>query len=368
MKDFYEILGVSSDASTEEIRRAYRKKARELHPDHAGTDSEEAFKEVSVAYQTLSDPQKRQEYDLGGPARAFPGFGGSGFGFSDLFETMFGTMGAFGAGSGPTRGRPGRDNLVAVEVTLEDVVFGTQKQVLLNTAMSCSTCTGTGSAPGSSPELCSTCAGGGSQVRVQNTPLGQVRMAVPCGDCGGQGRKIVDACGECQGQGRIHASRTITVDIPAGVEEGTRIRLRGQGEAGAQGGSSGDLYVEIRVTDNKLFSRSGDDLHTTVSVPMSAAALGTTMTLDTFDGEKEVEIPAGTQPMTSIPLSGLGVGRLRRPGRGDLVVHVEVVVPRDLDEHSRDLLEQFAEHRREQRVKVANSAGFLGKLKDKLAL
>ncbi len=367
MKDFYEILGVSRDASSEEIRRAYRKKARELHPDYAGVESEEAFKEVSMAYETLSDPRKREQYDLGGtPGAGYPGFAGGSFGFSDLFESMFGAMGGFGAGSGPTRGRPGRDNLVGVEVDLKDVVFGTSKQVILDTALSCATCEGSGAAPGTSPVKCATCQGAGSVPRVQNTPLGQMRMAVPCQDCQGEGQTVAQVCVECHGEGRVHASRTVEVEIPAGVEEGTRIRMRGQGEAGTHGAAAGDLYVEVRVRPDTLFSRQGDDLHTSVTVPMTTAALGTVINLETFDGEQQVEVPAGTQPGTAIPLRGLGVGHLRTAGRGDLFVHVEVDVPKKLDDRSRALLEELAEHRGEGRnAPDGSDGGFFSKLKEK---
>lgn len=375
MKDYYELLGVSKDATTEEIRRAYRKKARVLHPDYAGPDSEEEFKQVSMAYEVLSDPKKRERYDLGGgpgmgngstgsPFGA--GFQGSGFGFQDIFETMFGGMGGFGAPA-PTRGRAGQDVLLAVEITLRDVVFGATKEVVVDSAMVCATCAGDGAAPGTSPVTCAECGGSGSVTRVQNTLLGQMRIAVECPACHGAGQTIPQPCPECRGEGRVQASRTVSVEIPAGVESGTRIRLKGQGQAGTKGAPAGDLYVEVRETPDPMFSRRGWDLNTSITVPMTTAALGTVFTLQTLDGERQVEIPAGTQPGEQIVLKNLGVTRLRGGGRGDLRVHVEVEVPKKLDPHSRELLEELAELRGESRVEPteANSGGFFSRLRGK---
>lgn len=370
MRDYYEVLGVSRTATIEEIRRSYRKKARELHPDYAGVQSEEAFKELSVAYETLSDPEKRQMYDLRGPAGmsgASSPFG-PGFGFTDIFEAMF-SGGAFG-GAQPsrTRGRPGRDTKVAVEVTLEDVVFGTEKQVVLDTAMVCATCEGSCCAPGTSPVTCSVCSGTGSVTRIQSSLLGQIRMAVPCNSCGGQGRTIPTPCAACAGEGRVRATRTISVTVPSGIENGSRIKLRDQGEAGAQGGSAGDLYVEVRVKPDKLFSRRGMDLHTSITVPMTTAALGVVFPLATFDGEHDVVVPPGTQPNEEVVLKGLGITRPGGTGRGNLYVHVGVEIPERLDDRSRELLEELAAHRGEdvgERPKAKSSV--FGRIKDALA-
>ncbi len=370
MRDYYEVLGVSKSATTEEIRRAYRKKARELHPDYAGVESEEAFKEVSVAYETLSDPDKRERYDLGVPVNRTGGtpFTGGFGGFSDIFDAMF-NMGGFSAPqANPNRGRAGSDTTVAIEVTLEEVVFGAEKQVMIDTQMVCTTCEGTCCAPGTSPVKCSMCSGTGSVTRVQNSLLGQLRLAVPCNACGGQGRTIPNPCHECRGEGRVRATRTISVDIPAGVETGSRVRLRGQGEAGTMGSVAGDLYVEIRVRPDQYFSRRGYDLHTSINVPMTTAALGVKFPLLTFDGEQEIVIQPGTQPNEEIVLRGLGIGRLRGGGRGDLHVHVGVEIPTKLDDRSRELLDELAKHRGEdaERPEV-RGGGFFGKLKDKLA-
>ncbi len=371
MTDYYEVLGVSKDASTEDIRRAYRKKARTLHPDYAGPESEEAFKELSQAYEVLSDPQKRERYDLGIPVNGSAGGAQYGsFGFADLFETVFSTMGGgFGPPTGPgSRGRTGNDMQVAVEVTLEDIVFGTEKTVMLDTQMACGTCEGTCCAPGTTPVTCATCNGTGSVTRLQNSILGQLRMQAPCDVCRGQGQTIPNPCTECRGEGRVRATRTVAVDIPAGVESGSRIRLSGQGEAGSRGGAAGDLYVEVRVLPDNLFSRRGNDLHTEIRIPMTTAALGVQFPLTTFDGRQDLVIPPGTQPDEVIVLKGLGVKRLRGSGRGDLHVHIGVEIPTKLDDRSRELIEELAKHRGEEAPPAPEkSSGLFGRLKGKLA-
>lgn len=372
MTDYYATLGVSRDATTEDIRRAYRKKARQLHPDYAGPESEEAFKQVSMAYEVLSDPQKRERYDLGMPVNGSAGaspFGGTAFGFTDLFESVFSQMGGFGAPRTPaSRGQAGRDRQVAVEVTLEEVVFGAKKSVMLDTQMACGACDGTCCAPGTSPVTCTTCGGAGVVTKLQNSLLGQLRVQVPCDACAGEGQTIPHPCPECNGEGRMRATRTVSVDIPAGVESGSRIKLSGQGEAGKRGGPAGDLYIEVRVLPDKLFSRSGYDLHTEIKIPMTTAALGVEFPLTTFDGQKNVVIPPGTQPEETITLRGLGVSRFRSTGRGDLHVHVGVEVPTKLDERSRELLVELARHRGEEEVgPPEKNTGLFGRLKDKLA-
>lgn len=372
MKDYYEVLGVDRSATTEEVRRAYRKKARELHPDYAGPESEEAFKQVSQAYEVLSDPQKRERYDLGGGpgmgnGSTYPGFSGGAFGFSDIFETVFNMGGFGGPGAAPGRGRAGQDILLAVELTLQEVVFGATKEVMVDSAMTCATCNGTCAAPGTSPVTCAECSGSGQVTRIQNTLLGQMRVAVACPRCQGAGQTIKTPCPECHGEGRVQASRTVSVDIPGGVESGTRIRLTGEGQAGTRGAPPGDLYVEVRELPDPMFSRRGWDLNTTITVPMTTASLGTVFFLQTLDGQKEVEIPAGTQPGEQITLKGLGVKRLRGSGRGDLHVHVDVEIPRKLDEQSRALLEQLAAMRGETRVEPvgSKSGGLFNKLRGK---
>lgn len=369
VNDYYEILGVSRDATQEEIRKAYRKRARQLHPDYAGPDSEEAFKDLSVAYETLSDPQKRQMYDIGGPDALHGGTGdaGAGFGFADIFESMFGG-GGFASASGPIpRARRGQDQLLAVEVTLEEETFGAKKEVSLDTWVRCERCGGTCCEPGTHPTTCPTCGGTGSVTRVQRSLLGNVRTQTPCSACQGHGTTISQPCRECSGEGRVRSRRTMTVDIPVGVDNGTRIRLTGRGEAGPAGGPNGDLYLEIREKRHPVFTRRGDDLHTWITIPMTTAALGTVFELQTLDGAREVVIKSGTQPQGEVVLGGLGVGHLQRPGRGDLHVHVDVEVPRKLDDRSRQLLEELASIRGEARVEPRREdQTVFGRLRDRL--
>lgn len=352
MSDYYEILGVERSATQEEIKKAYRKKARQLHPDYAGPDSEEAFKDLSVAYETLSDPQKRQMYDVGGADALHGGMGGGGdFGFGDIFEAMFGGGGGFSSGGGPVpRARRGQDQLVGVDVTLEEETFGAKKEIRIDTWVRCETCGGSCCAPGTHAVTCSVCRGTGSVMRVQRSLLGNIRTQTPCSACQGHGTTIPSPCHECTGQGRTRTRRTITVDIPVGVDNGTRVRLSGEGEAGPAGGPNGDLYLEIHEKKHPIFTRRGDDLHTWITVPMTTAALGTEFQLQTLDGMRPVAVRAGTQPQEEVVLDGLGVGRLQRPGRGDLHVHVDVEIPKGLDDRSRELLEELAQIRGEDRV------------------
>ncbi|MCD4549460.1 molecular chaperone DnaJ [Schaalia sp. lx-260] len=353
MNDYYQILGVSRDATETEIKKAYRKKARELHPDYGG--DEEAFKELSVAYETLSDANKRQMYDLGGP-EAVRG-GGTGpmgpdmfGGFGDILGAMF--SGGFGAGSAAPapRARRGQDQLVGVEVTLEEATFGVSQQIRVNTYVLCETCQGSMCAVGTHPVTCSQCHGTGMQVRMQQMFGATMRTQVPCGMCRGHGDIISSPCSECSGTGRMRSARTLSVEIPAGIEEGTRIRLSGEGEVGVGGGPAGDIYLEIHEKKHPVFTRHGNDLHMYVTIPMTTAALGSTITVETLDGPRELELAPGTQPGYEVRLDGLGVGRLQRPGRGHLYAHIGVEIPRELDERSRELLEQLAEHRGEERV------------------
>lgn len=362
-ENYYEILGVSNDASQEEIKKAYRRLARKLHPDVAGPGSEEQFKKVTVAYETLSNPEKRQRYDLG---ESDP-FGGMGdFGFMDIMQTFFGGAGS----SGPVpRGRRGQDSLTVLSLTLDEVAFGVTRTVDVDTAVLCPTCQGSCCKPGTSPHVCEACSGRGSVQRSTRTIIGQVMSTSPCTACAGHGTVITDPCPECAGSGRVRTHKSLQVDIPAGVESGTRIRLAGQGEVGPGGGPAGDLYVEIHQKEHPVLKRNGYDLHTVLRIPMTAAALGTSINLQTLDGEKEVVINPGTQPGEVLKLKGLGIGRLNRPGRGDLQVHVEVEVPRKLNEEQRQLMEQLAQLRGEERVEAnfSTGTGMFSKLIDKLS-
>ncbi|MCS4484190.1 J domain-containing protein [Gleimia sp. 6138-11-ORH1] len=366
-EDYYEILGVSKDASAEEIKKAYRKLSRKLHPDIAGKETEEEFKKVTVAYDTLSNPEKRRAYDRGG----MPGMGGmGGFDFGDIFETFFSAAG-MGPMGGPTpRGRRGKDMLTAIELTLAEITFGTQKQVELNTHVKCDTCMGSCCAPGTTAKTCSNCQGSGTVRMQQRTILGSVMTTAACQTCEGHGTVITNPCPECNGQGRQRAKRTITVDVPAGVEHGTRIRLSGQSEAGPGGGAAGDLYVEIHEKKDPIFTRVGADLIATVSIPFTAAILGTQIELETLDGKRTIDVPAGSQPFDEIVLENLGVTRLHRNTRGHLRIKLNIETPRKLTEEEKNLIRQFATLRGEDRVEakpVQDGSGFFASLKEKFA-
>ncbi|UNX53615.1 molecular chaperone DnaJ [Georgenia sp. TF02-10] len=375
MNDYYEILGVSRQASQEEIKKAYRRQARKLHPDVAGPEAAEQFKDVTRAYEVLSNPEKRQMYDLGGESALGgngAGAGTAGFGaFQDIFETFFGAAGG-GAPRGPVpRGRRGQDALVRLDLELADAVFGVDREIQVDTAVVCPTCQGSCCRPGTAPRTCEVCHGRGSVQRVTRSFLGQVMSTSPCPACQGHGTVIPDPCPDCSGEGRVRTRRTLHVDVPAGVDSGTRIRLTGQGEVGPGGGPAGDLYVELRVKPHPLFVREGDDLHCSLELPMTAAALGTVVEVETLDGARQLDIEPGTQPAQVLTLEGLGVGHLHRGGRGDLHVHVDVHVPTRLDDRQRDLLAEVAalrgEERPEPRLAATAGAGVFSKLREKLA-
>ena len=365
--DYYEVLGVARDATPEEIKKAYRRLARQLHPD-VNPGEEERFKQVTAAYEVLSDPQKRELHDLGGDPFSTGGGFGSGFGFSDIMDAFFGA--GAGAGRGPRpRQRRGQDALIRVEIDLAEATFGVERELQVETAVTCPTCSGGGARPGTSPRTCEVCQGRGEVQQVTRSFLGQVMTSRPCAACQGFGTVIPDPCHECGGDGRVRTRRSLTVKIPPGVDTGTRIQLAGQGEAGPGGGPAGDLFVEILETPHPLFRRQGDDLHCTVSVPMTAAALGTTVTLETLDGPRPVELRPGTQSGQTRTLDDLGVTHLRSPGRGDLVVHVDVVTPTRLDPDQEELLRKLAALRGEDgpdvgQVTGQRQAGFFGRLRD----
>jgi molecular chaperone DnaJ len=371
--DYYEILGVPRDATPEQIKKAYRKLAREHHPDVAGSDaaSEERFKDVSRAYDVLGNPEKRRAYDLGAdPASPGGGMGG-GFGFQDIFETFFGAATGAAASRGPIpRARRGQDALVRLDLELADVTFGAHREVPVDTAVVCPTCHGSCCRPGTSPKTCDVCGGRGSVQRVARSFLGQVMTTQPCPACHGFGTLIPEPCTDCSGEGRVRSRRTLSVDVPAGVDTGTRIKLTGQGEVGPAGGPAGDVYLEVHERKHDTFVRRGDDLHATLTVPMTAAALGTVLTLDTLDGPQEVDLRPGTQPSQIVTLKGLGVGHLHTGGRGDLNVHIEVQVPTGLDDEQSELLRKLAALRDEERPEArlaATNPGMFSKLRDKLA-
>ncbi|GAB2458248.1 molecular chaperone DnaJ [Jatrophihabitans fulvus] len=371
-RDYYGLLGVNKDATPEELKRAYRKLARELHPDvNPDPEAAERFKEVSAAYEVLSDPEKRRIVDLGGdPLQQGGGgagggspFGGFG-GFGDVFEAFFGGGGP-GAGRGRrSRVRPGADALLQLSLSLEETAFGVRKEIVVETAVLCETCSGQGCAPGTRPRTCATCGGAGEIQSVQRSFLGQVMTTRACSACGGTGEQIPSPCPTCGTEGRVRARRTKTVDVPAGIEDGMRIRLAGQGEVGPGGGPAGDLYIEISEQPHETFTRDGADLHCTIGVPMTSAALGSDLVLTTLDSEEKIEIRAGTQSGAVLQLRGKGVPKLRSSVRGDLYVHVEVRTPTRLDEEQTRLLRQLAELRDEDVSVSQRGSGLFGKVRD----
>ena len=369
-KDHYAALGVRKDATPEEIKRAYRRLARQLHPDvNPDVATQERFKEVTSAYEVLSDPNKRQLYDMGGdPLSASGGVGGFGAGFGGLGDIMDAFFGGGATHRGPrSRVRQGNDALIHVEIELGEAVFGATRGITIDTAVVCPTCTGAGTAPGTHPDTCDMCKGRGEINQVTRSFLGQVMTSRPCPQCSGVGTVIRQPCAECAGDGRVRARRTIEVAIPAGVEHGMRIRLSGEGEVGPGGGPAGDLYVEIEERKHAVFERHGVDLHAAVALPMTAAALGTSLTLDTLDGPVEIEVKPGTQSGADIPLRGKGVPRLRGGGRGDLHVHLEVQTPSKLDAEQEELLRKLAGLRGEEfpeGVFKPGGQGFFSRIRD----
>ncbi|MCX6460256.1 MAG: molecular chaperone DnaJ [Actinobacteria bacterium] len=350
--DPYAILGVARDSTAEEIKRSYRKLARELHPDvNPDPESQERFKQVTAAYEVLSDPEKREMYDLGIDPRtgAAGNFGAGNFGFGDFMDSFFGQQ-----ARGPrSRMRRGQDALIRLTIDLDEAAFGTERDITVDTAVACAGCSGAGTAPGASVVMCPMCKGRGEVQSVQRSFLGQVMTSRPCPQCQGFGSLNPNPCVECSGDGRVRTRRTMTVRIPAGIDTGTRIQLAGEGEVGSGGGPAGDLYVEIVETPHPVFERHGDDLHCSVTLPMTAAALGTTLTLDTLDGIEDVVIAAGTQSGSVKVLRGKGVPHLRSSGRGDLHVHLDVTTPTKLDIQQEELLRQLAELRGEERPELA---------------
>jgi molecular chaperone DnaJ len=371
-RDYYEVLGVARDASEPEIKKSFRRLARELHPDVNSSDpqAEEKFKEAAEAYEVLSDAERRATYDRyghdglrsGGYAPNFEGFGS----VADIFEAFFGSGGAFGGAFGGGGARSGSaiqggDVAVNVEIDLADAAAGTSVEVAYEAIVLCEHCHGNGAEPGTPIETCPRCDGAGQLRAVSRTPFGQVVRSAVCDVCGGEGKVPRDPCRTCGGRGRRVERSRVSVDVPAGIADGQRIRVAGRGHAGERGGPAGDLYVLVRVRDDPRFVRDGDDLVTAVDVAAPHAALGTDVEVPTVDGTIEVEIPAGTQPHETITVRGRGMPALRGHRRGDLRVIVNVVIPRHLDRDQRELYGELADTLTDHNLRT--DEGVFGKIK-----
>jgi len=353
--DYYALLGLAASASDDEIKRAYRSKARELHPDTNGGDAgaEARFKEVTRAYEVLRDPERRARYDRFGADGVDPRAGagtdpfgfGAGGGLGDIFDAFFGGGMRGAGGGGPVRGA---DAEVILELSFHEAVFGARHDVTLDGLVPCVTCAGSGARAGTTAVRCPDCQGTGELRRVRQSILGQVVTAAPCRRCQGLGEAISSPCPDCSGDGRRVESRTYAVDVPAGVDHGSTLRLTGRGPAGPRGGPAGDLYVHLSVTPDPRFARDGNDIHAELHVSMAQAALGYTVAFDTLDGQESLPVPPGTQGGHVVKLRSRGVPHVRGRGRGDLLVHVVVDTPTDLTKAQEELLRQLAAERSEE--------------------
>lgn len=366
-KDLYEVLGVSKNATEDEIKHAFRKKARKLHPDvNKEPDAEEKFKEINEAYDVLSDKNKRAQYDRFG---TIPGAAGGGSGFVDM-EDIFGGMGDIfssffggGAGGGGKVRREGRDMSIGLRVSLEDIATGIKKEIVYDRLSPCDVCHGSGMGEGGKKVTCSECGGKGRVVTVQQTILGNMQSSATCTKCHGTGEIIENPCPECEGQGRVPDRQRVSVDIPAGIRDGQQLRVPRYGEAGMNGAEPGDLLVTVRISPNDTFQRDADNLHMQKRVSMIQATLGAEIEVDGIlpDEKVAVRIPSGCQNDQTIRVRGCGMPRLRSDTRGDLYVHITVVIPKKLTDHQRELLEELANDMGEE---VAGERSTWEKLKD----
>lgn len=375
--DYYEVLGVDKGASDDEIKKAYRKLSKKYHPDvNQEADAEEKFKEISEAYETLSDPQKRAAYDQyghagadanfgGGGAGGFGGFGGGfsdagGFGgFEDIFESFFGG----GRSADPNAPRQGDDLQYSINLTFEEAVFGKDTEVSYKRNEVCHTCGGNGAKPGTQPETCHKCKGSGTINAERQTPLGRVMTRQTCDVCHGTGKEIKEVCETCHGTGHEKKTHSVNVSVPAGVEDGQQMRLANQGEAGINGGPYGDLYVVFYVAESDIFDRDGSEIYYELPINFVQAALGDEVDVPTVHGNVKLKIPAGTQTSTKFRLRGKGAPRLRGNSTGDQQVTVKIITPKNLNEEQREALRNFAELTG-QSTEEQQSEGFFDKMKD----
>ena len=369
-RDYYEVLGIQKGASEPEIKKAYRKLAKENHPDlNPGDKAAEArFKEINEAYEILSDSDKRARYDQFGFAGVDPnyaaqngGYGGGfdgGFDFGDLgdiFGSFFG--GGFGGGSTRTRNGPqrGESLRMALTITFEEAAFGCEKEVSLERVEQCETCKGTGAAPGTSPETCSNCGGTGAVQQRRQTPMGVFATTSPCPRCGGKGKIVSTPCKDCGGNGQVRKRKTVKVSIPAGIDNGQIISLRGQGNAGKNGGPAGDLQIVVSVQPHQLFRRDGSDVYCDAPITFTQAVLGGELEIPTIDGKVKYDIPEGTQTGTTFRLRGKGIPNVNGRGRGDQFVTVHIETPRNLTREQKDALRKFSETLKESNYKERKS-------------
>ena len=376
-RDYYEVLGVSKGASDAEIKKAYRKLAMKYHPDYnpGDKDAEEKFKEINEANEVLSDPKKRQLYDQygfagvdptyaaqnGGGPGGFSGFGGGGM--EDIFDMFFGGAGGRRGGGAANRGpQRGADLRFDLHLTFEEAAFGVEKEISLSRDEQCDHCHGTGAEPGSKVETCPECHGTGQIRVVQNTMLGQMQTVRPCPKCHGEGKIVSDPCHDCHGSGTVEKVKTLKVKVPAGVDDGSRLRVANEGAAGAKGGPHGDLYVYLFVKRHKFFERDGNDVYCEVPINIVQATLGAEVEVPTLDGKVVMKIPEGTQPGRVMRLRGKGIPRLRGSGRGDQLVRIKVVVPTKLNERQKTALQNFADMAKDNIN--PEEKGFMDKIKD----
>lgn len=371
-RDYYDVLGVSRNASKAEIKQAFRRLAREYHPDVSKhTDAEARFKEINEAYDILSDDEKRARYDRFGHAGVGNGFGGvgaSGFGgFEEIFEEFFSGFG--GRTASRRRGpRPGDDRRVSTTITFEESIFGVEKEVEFDRLEVCETCQGTGAEPGTTPTRCPQCQGAGEIRQVQQTFLGAVVRAATCPRCNGRGEVITSPCHTCRGEARMRRHAVLNVQIPPGVREGLQIQLRGEGDSGEKGAPSGNLYVVVHVQEHEFFKRRDNDILLDMSINVAQAALGDKIIVPTVDGDVELLIPPGTQTGKIFRLRGKGVPRLRsdgtNSGRGDQLVYISVLVPTSLTDEQRELFEQLADTLGSEVQPQRNGRGFFDRVMD----